>query len=372
MADAPPFQRQPDGLEVCPCETAREMLSALSFGNDLWIDPQRPASGSEWAFRGQNDARWGLTPSAVRADDRVIAAHINRLNAELERVLLRVEDRLTSDLLPDTQFLSADAAEALAQQQINIADATQNLINNPNFKPAALQILAERAAILEFIEAADQIAQPIPTDQHFDFAAGQYNSMSPEFLDEYLYDLLIGCIRDYLNLMEAQQDLTFDLQVNYPRAQVTALAQHHGIPTRLLDWTNNPLVAAFFAAFEAETRPDVSQIVVWAVNRRAAELFLRFVIPFRSGNTYMQIQGGLFSYDPKANASYLGEGRWPSHDTVLLRHALDSPETLLRKITLPVSQASDLLRRLSASGVTRRALMPTLDNAALDIKARYK
>jgi len=54
--------------------------------------------------------------------------------------------------------------------------------------------------------------------------------------------------------------------------ELLAIAQHHGVPSRLLDWTYSSYTAAYFAMIDAvmrQTEVHPSQMSVWALYREA-------------------------------------------------------------------------------------------------------
>jgi hypothetical protein len=81
--------------------------------------------------------------------------------------------------------------------------------------------------------------------------------------------------KEYSDANEAEMRLEFE-SVGHPLTQSGAvhdkwhwyfLMQHYGAPTRILDWTVNPLVALYFAVRDSEADGAVWVVDPWRWNR---------------------------------------------------------------------------------------------------------
>lgn len=153
-----------------------------------------------------------------------------------------------------------------------------------------------------------------------------------------------------------------------------ALAQHHGLPTRLLDWTFSALAALWFCVSQppATDMEKSSDGVVYVLKSRSTD-FINFPTkedPYKPGRTRVfrprivtqriLAQSGLFTCHKRTR-----EGKFVTLESN------KAYKDRLTKITINEKNFVQLRDQLITNGVSNLALFPDLDGLAAHLKVRY-
>ena len=171
-----------------------------------------------------------------------------------------------------------------------------------------------------------------------------------------------------------------------------SLAKHHGLPTRLLDWTYSPYVALHFATFNTSHYDEDGAI--WCVDyRRANELLprpLRKILEHDDANIFTtemlnRVATTLEEFDalghdfvvffepPSLDERIVNQFALfslPSSATLSLEGLLHSREAMYRRVIIPAALKWEVRDKLDQANITERVLFPGLDGLSQWLK-RY-
>lgn len=171
-------------------------------------------------------------------------------------------------------------------------------------------------------------------------------------------------------------------------------AQHHGLPTRLLDWTYSPLVAMRFATADADKLNKDGAI--WAVHFKETHKYLPEKLQNEVGQSGLwlfnvEILSKLFEtldeFDKSKKSPFILFFEPPSLDNRIINQFavfsiissvnivphkwLLNHTTTYRKIIIPARLKEEIRQKLDQFNITERVLFPGLDGLCTWLKRHY-
>ena len=178
---------------------------------------------------------------------------------------------------------------------------------------------------------------------------------------------------EFLSHVEAVEGTRFTLSNGEDYSTLLGLAQHHGLPTPLLDWTRSPYVAAFFAfmdAIEWQDSRDATHVRIYGLSNRfitqtaKSSITIPFYRPYAAAlqigplrNPRLYAQQGLFMVTNAVNVEH-----------VLLEAGMKDEQEFLIAADVPIKFASEALQDLKYMGLTAATMFPGLDGVCRMMK----
>ena len=174
-----------------------------------------------------------------------------------------------------------------------------------------------------------------------------------------------------------------DLRILDDDVRCLALMQHHGAPTRLLDFTKSPYVAAFFALEQATDRAAVYALntprLWYATPKNRADLSRDRIDPRETDNFETYFAANKYDVVWTGEPKEMDRRLLAQSGTFVIPGVLDKPveqilnlysssEPMLRKLILPAREVRDeFLRSLYRMNITNATLFPDLEGLAKSI-----
>ncbi|RYZ87160.1 MAG: FRG domain-containing protein [Proteobacteria bacterium] len=228
----------------------------------------------------------------------------------------------------------------------------------------------------ELIEVAKEIEQTEANLHWFRGASGDYPLLPSLYRRDTTLEAGQGIFRDFRQMAPCFAESS---SAAYSEFDFYSLARHHGLVTRLLDWSGSILVALFFSLYEK--RP--AKAAIWCLNpckMNEQSIKLHEVITSRCRevkdhldiSTKGRIQEKAIALNPQSNNSRIKmqQGFYTFHGRSRVPLEDQFPDCIT-KIEIDPKAAESLRDELQYAGIKRSFIYPDLDNYVKDLHAEY-